>query len=274
MKTKLRFLVLLALAISIFTNCITISSASADGDRADWTNKGVQVERWVVEESDDGSRKYVRVREPEVQQPAIFCATPWERPECAGVQLRCDDGNPNTPAEPCITSTGPPEVLEQIAGQIQAQFEHLPISPGRVSAQPEPHTLIRLNTNFYASASTQEFDIVMLEQSVHITAVPVAYTFRYGDGTVLSRAANPGRVLKADAFDVKTETSHAYQETGDFQASVTTHFRGTYSVNGGPALPIPGEGSFTTQPITMSVWRSETRLVADDCVVNPNGWGC
>ena len=55
---------------------------------------------------------------------------------------------------------------------------------------------------------------------------------------------------------------------------VTTTFRGTYSVNGGPNIPIPGTGQFASPSQKVSVWRSITRNYADNCIVNPRGEGC
>jgi hypothetical protein len=60
----------------------------------------------------------------------------------------------------------------------------------------------------------------------------------------------------------------------EFPVVLTTHFQGTYSVNGGPELPIPGQGQFSSPPQTISVWRSITRNYADTCLQNPQGQGC
>ncbi|MBM7847196.1 hypothetical protein [Arthrobacter roseus] len=55
---------------------------------------------------------------------------------------------------------------------------------------------------------------------------------------------------------------------------MTVHFTGEYSVNGGPMIPIDGRGEFTTPSQTISVWKSESRLVDGTCLENPDGWGC
>jgi hypothetical protein len=83
-----------------------------------------------------------------------------------------------------------------------------------------------------------------------------------------------GGPLPQGRWGEKTRTSHAYAETGDFQVTLTTSFQGTYSVNNGPPLPIPGQGQFTAAPQTISVWRSITRNYADDCIQNPRAQGC
>jgi hypothetical protein len=174
----------------------------------------------------------------------------------------------------CLYDANPEDLLPRIAAQIQQQFESLPINAGAVVAQPSPHTLRGAETNFYADASEQQFDVTMLGQKVHVVATPVQYTWNYGDGTVFGPQPSMGGPLPQDRWGEKTRTSHVYADTGDFQVVLTTSFQGTYSVNNGPPLPIPGQGQFSAPPQAISVWRSITRNYADDCNQNPQGQGC
>ena len=174
----------------------------------------------------------------------------------------------------CLYDARPEDLLPRIAADIQRQFQSLPVNAGTVVAQPSPHTLRGAETNFYAEAVEQQFDVTMFGQQVHIVATPVQYTWNYGDGTVFGPQPSMGGPLPQDRWGEKTSTSHAYGATGDFQVVLTTSFRGTYSVNGGPPLPIPGQGQFNAPPQTISVWRSLTRNYADDCNANPQGQGC
>ncbi len=174
----------------------------------------------------------------------------------------------------CLYDARPEDLLPRIAAAIQRQFESLPVNAGSVVAQPSPHTLRGAETNFYAEAVEQQFDVTMFGQRVHIVATPVQYTWNYGDGTVFGPQPSMGGPLPQDRWGEKTRTSHAYGTTGDFQVVLTTTFQGTYSVNAGPPLPIPGQGQFSAPPQTVSVWRSLTRNYADDCIVNPQGQGC
>lgn len=174
----------------------------------------------------------------------------------------------------CLYDARPEDVLLRIAADIQQQFENLPVNAGTVVAQPSPHTLRGAETNFYAETTEQVFDVEMFGQQVHVVATPVQYTWNYGDGTVFGPQPSMGGPLPQARWGEQTRTSHAYLVTGDFQVVLTTTFRGTYSVNAGPALPIPGEGSFGAPPQTVSVWRSLTRNYADDCITNPQGEGC
>lgn len=171
-------------------------------------------------------------------------------------------------------SEKPADVLEKIAAQIQSKFEQLPIKPAVSGIQPFPHTLRGAETNIFADAVEQQFDVTILGQRVHIVATPVEYTYAYGDGTSLGPTPFAGGPLPEAEWGQKTRTSHVYQQTGDFQVSVTTTFSGTYSVNGGPNMPIPGTGHFASPSQKVSVWRSITRNYADNCIVNPRGEGC
>jgi hypothetical protein len=174
----------------------------------------------------------------------------------------------------CLYDAKPEDLLPRIAADIQRQFQSLPVNAGTVVAQPSPHTLRGAETNFYAEAVEQQFDVTMFGQQVHIVATPVQYTWNYGDGAVFGPQPSMGGPLPQDRWGEKTRTSHAYGETGDFQVVLTTSFQGTYSVNAGPPLPIPGQGQFNAPPQTISVWRSLTRNYADDCNANPQGQGC
>lgn len=174
----------------------------------------------------------------------------------------------------CLYDRNPEDLLPRIAALIQREFDRLPIIPGKLTAQPSPHTLRGAETNFYADAALQEFDITILAQRIHIIAKPVQYRWNYGDGSSLGPTTTMGGPLPQDRWGEKTRTSHAYAATGDFSVVLTTYFQGRYSVNGGPALPIPNQGQFSSAPQTVSVWRSVTRNYADDCIANPRGQGC
>lgn len=174
----------------------------------------------------------------------------------------------------CLFDPRPEDLLPRIAAVIQTEFQQLPVAAGTSTAQPSPHTLRGAETNFFADAAEQQFDITILAQSVHVVAKPVQYSWNYGDGTHQGPLPASGGPLPQDRWGEKTPTSHVYTQTGDFNVVLTTHFKGTYSVNGGAPLPIPGEGVFNAPPQTVSVWRSVTRNYADTCLENPRGQGC
>lgn len=174
----------------------------------------------------------------------------------------------------CVYAEKPKDALDLIAENIQKKFEESPIVAASVVSQPGPNTLLGAHTNFYATAAEQSFDVEMFGQKVHITATPVEYTWSYGDGVVVGPSPYAGGSLTQDRWGEPTNTSHQYGATGDFAATVTTHFRGTYSVNDGPRLPVANQGHFASAPLPVSVWRSVVKNYEDDCIVNPAGAGC
>ncbi|MEV8149800.1 hypothetical protein AB0O52_16860 [Arthrobacter sp. NPDC080073] len=174
----------------------------------------------------------------------------------------------------CLYDQKPEDVLPKIAARVESDFRNLPIKPANLTAQPSPHTLKGAETNIFADAVEQQFDVTLLGQRVHIVATPVEYIYSYGDGSTLGPTPFAGGPLPEAEWGQKTRTSHVFQQTGDFQLSVTTTFRGTYSVNGGPNMQIPGTGQVASPSQKVSVWRSITRNYADNCIVNPRGEGC
>ncbi len=168
----------------------------------------------------------------------------------------------------------PRDVLAEIAGLIAHEFQQVPIAPAVIGSQPGPHTLRGRDTNVWADAATQTFTLTLLEQAVTITATPVAYTWDYGDGTLWGPTDVHGAPLHEDRIGEHTRTSHVYTETGEKNINLTTHFNGTYTVNGGPELPIPGQGNIPSAPLWIKVWRAQINLYADNCIENPNGTGC
>ena len=174
----------------------------------------------------------------------------------------------------CIYSEEPVDVGQQIQQQILTAFQERPIAAGELVLQPSPHTLVGMDTNVYLNATEQVFEMVLLEQTVRIVATPTEYEITYGDGTVYGPTSIPGASLPQDRWGEQTQTSHKYSASGDYQVTATVHFSGSYSVNGGPMIPIDGRAAVSSPAQTLRVWRAETRSVADNCLINPNGVGC
>lgn len=174
----------------------------------------------------------------------------------------------------CVYSEDPEDVLDRIAARIQHEFEKRPVDAGTLTLQPTKHTLRGAHTNVYADASEQSFQLNMLGQDVVIRVEPIAYTWNYGDGSVLGPIAQPGGPLPAERLGEQTPTSHVYTKTGDYTVSLTTTFRASYRVNGGQEIPIPNSAGFSTAPKTISVWRSITKNYADNCLEDPDGTAC
>ena len=191
----------------------------------------------------------------------------WYRQRVGGEQERLDSS--------CLYPGAPPERRGGglVVAVTEKQLRELPIAAPVLGAQPERHTLKGAETNLYAEPAEQSFELTIAGRKVQVRVAPAEYRWSYGDGTALTTAA-PGGPIPEARWGEKTATSHAYTATGDVTASLVTVFTGQFSVEGGPFQPIAGTATVPSAPRTLSVWRSEVRLYADDCNANPHGQGC
>jgi hypothetical protein len=178
------------------------------------------------------------------------------------------------PSEPVISDPAAAEEPEAPPMPVVTleDFRRLDIAPSKIESDSGGFGLIRANTNFYATEELQTLNTTMLDQQVTIQAIPVQWTFDYGDGSTPLVSTTPGGPQRE--FNQQTTTSHAYQETGTFPVRVSTAYRGQFSVNGGPWIAIPGTASVPSAPTEADIWRSEAKNVAEDCHANPDGWAC
>ena len=174
----------------------------------------------------------------------------------------------------CIYTSDPDEVAAELVGLVLTEFQTAPIDPGQFTLQPSPFSLVNMPTNLYAEAHEQTFDMTLLGQTIRIEVRPTEYEWNYGDGTIYGPSSQPGGPLPEDHVGEATETSHVYEEPGDYFVSVAVYFSGRYSINGGPMIPIDGRALAFPPTQTVSVWEAESRSVADNCLVNPVGFGC
>ncbi len=152
------------------------------------------------------------------------------------------------------------------------QFEDQPIEPAVLMMDRAPHSLKNYNTNVYANSEEQIFHENIMGENVEIKAIPVSYTFDFGDGTTLT--TSNGGYSVGEEWDVETPTSHRYAQTGTYQYSVTTTFRGEFRVPGGPWQVIPGTAIRTSVPQEVQVWRVTAGNVQDSCAKNSSSYGC
>lgn len=203
--------------------------------------------------ADGGEGVYMNVVVRQGEGPS----TPWGEPMCVAV----------------AEAEGGEEVVELPTFTLQ-DFRTLAVAPAASAVQPAPDTLRGMHTNVWAEARPQQFSTELGGFPVQVRAVPVQYAWDYGDGTALGPTELSGAPLAEGAWDVETDTSHVYTETGDYAVSLTTWFSGEYSVAGGPWLPVAGLNDVASAPVPISVWRSTVRNYADDCLENPQGTGC
>lgn len=154
-----------------------------------------------------------------------------------------------------------------------AQFGSFPIKPSALKSQPTGFSLRNGNAHMYAVSDTQEFQTELQSRRVAVRAVPDSYSWNYGDGNH-RKTKSPGKPMPNHTFDETTDTSHIYASTGDFQIRLSTAYRGEFSVEGGPWIPIPGTANVPSDPMPMSVWRTKKLLVDQNCAEDPDGPAC
>ncbi|GAA3280400.1 hypothetical protein GCM10020260_04650 [Nesterenkonia halobia] len=215
-------------------------------------------------------------------------------PDSACIDLNGGPGctAPNEPLDVPrrICETGPepePEQDEQSADPepvtvAREEFVEMSLEPASVQFEPD---LLGFgykgrHTNIYADVGTQTTSGEVLDATMELRAIPVAYHWDYGDGT--SRTTyEPGEPLpdydgtgeEINTMDFKTPTSHVYEETGIFEVTVTTEFVGQFRYDGGDWDGIPGTISVTSSPGEADIWTQNSRWVSGACE-SRDQWGC
>lgn len=141
-----------------------------------------------------------------------------------------------------------------------ADFRRLPLpaSTPDITKDSADRHLIRARMNAdVAPADTQPstYQLTLLGTPVTVRATPAEYEWDFGDGSTPLRTTDPGAPYP------HLTTWHVYQTPGDFQVTLTTHYRGEYSVNGGPFQPIAGTAEVVTAPEPVTIWTATNRLV-------------
>ena len=215
------------------------------------------------------------------QMERELCAEDGSQYVIRAFYLNSDPGITHRYGAPFCSDPAEPVVTDPAIGEAEAppmpvvtmeDFRRLDIAPSQIESDSGGFGLIRANTNFYATEEPQTLETTMLGQAVAIQAVPVRWTWDYGDGSEPLSNSFPGGPQRE--FNQETTTSHAYQDTGEFSVSLTTSYRGQFQVNGGPWIAIPGMAEVPSDPVVADIWRSKSKNVAEDCVENPEGWAC
>jgi hypothetical protein len=142
----------------------------------------------------------------------------------------------------------PDNAVQQVdlAKLIIRQFKRIAWPSSQLVVQPRGgRTLVNFETNFY-TPDHQSIDqgLTIAGQSVVIRAVPVSYTYVFGDGDSTT-TASPG------SPHPDLEITHAYERTGDVVVRVDTTYAGEYRI---------GQGEWTSIPDTLTVQGADQGL--------------
>ncbi|MGC5048153.1 PKD domain-containing protein [Micrococcus porci] len=187
------------------------------------------------------------------------------RPEDAPVKgsAFCADGSAAAPPAPPQPSR--PAVSIDDMGEVIAPEP-------RILADTDGRGVRNAETNFYSPEAVRHETAVIDGVSVEMRLSPVSFIWDYGDGTApvtTDVGGNP-----QDGFDVRTPTSHVYDETGTYEVTLTTVYTGEIRYPGQGWEAVPGTIRRTAAPVTADIWTTSTRNVADDCSADASAWGC
>lgn len=210
-----------------------------------------------------------------------------------------DRGSPRSPSSAtCIPSntrtltsadspgpTGPTyeEVMEEIRHAAESlepgkptlhQSYNNPAGTGR--AEGDPNVYKGDQVNFYVDdGGPYRLEADMLAGHVEIELMPSSYVIEYGNGDAATNytAGKPVTTYPRER-PRQTDTSYAYQRSGNFHAYATVHYTARFRVDGGPWQMMMVTPQATSDPLLVRVWRVDVGRVAGDCSYDDTRWGC
>jgi hypothetical protein len=148
-----------------------------------------------------------------------------------------------------------------------------PTTP-QLAGEPAGFGVVRMPTNFVATASAQDIPGVLLGYPVTVRFTPVAYVFSYGDGST-TRSATGGVAWTASGSPqfTPTDTGHVYDARGAYVSRVTVEYSAAVDFGAG-WRPVVGVVTARTGDYPIQVVEVRTALVEHTCAEDPQGPGC
>ena len=181
--------------------------------------------------------------------------------------------------------TGPTyeEVMEEIRHAAESlepgkptlhQSYNNPAGTGR--AEGDPNVYKGDQINFYVDdGGPYRLEADMLAGHVEIELMPSSYVIEYGNGdTATNYTAGKPVTTYPRERPRQTDTSYAYQRSGNFHAYATVHYTARFRVDGGPWQMMEVTPQATSDPLLVRVWWVDVGRVAGDCSYDDTRWGC
>ena len=181
--------------------------------------------------------------------------------------------------------TGPTyeEVMEEIRHAAESlepgkptlhQSYNNPAGTGR--AEGDPNVYKGDQINFYVDdGGPYRLEADMLAGHVEIELMPSSYFIEYGNGdTDTNYTAGKPVTTYPRERPRQTDTSYAYQRSGNFHAYATVHYTARFRVDGGPWQMMMVTPQATSDPLLVRVWWVDVGRVAGDCSYDDTRWGC
>ena len=149
-----------------------------------------------------------------------------------------------------------------------------PAGTGR--AEGDPNVYKGDQVNFYVDdGGPYRLEADMLAGHVEIELMPSSYFIEYGNGdTDTNYTAGKPVTTYPRERPRQTETSYAYQRSGNFHAYATVHYTARFRVDGGPWQMMMVTPQATSDPLLVRVWWVDVGRVAGDCSYDDTRWGC
>ena len=149
-----------------------------------------------------------------------------------------------------------------------------PAGTGR--AEGDPNVYKGDQINFYVNdGGPYRLEADMLAGHVEIELMPSSYVIEYGNGdTATNYTAGKPFTTYPRERPRQTDTSYAYQRSGNFHAYATVHYTARFRVDGGPWQMMEVTPQATSDPLLVRVWWVDVGRVAGDCSYDDTRWGC
>ena len=182
------------------------------------------------------------------------------------------------PAVPAPDEAAPGEPLAPTPPRVITVADLVGFRPPVATAHMEPNgwAVVRLPANFYATVEGPRVQTgTLLGQAASVRFTPVGFTWDYGDGAraTVAVAGSSWQESSLQEF-TRTQTSHEYEDPGDYRASLTAHYAAEYRYAGNEWIPVAGILPVASGVLALSAGTAETVLVERECTQNPRGPGC
>ncbi len=148
-----------------------------------------------------------------------------------------------------VTALNPPPSPDEVF----RYFQTLPLPELPTKQQPPGNGLVGLPVIFYTDGpTTQTFSLDIRGFTVDIVARATGFTWHTGDGADLT-TTSPGAPYPDHTI------SHDYG-SGSYTASLTTTWTASFSIDGGPTVPVPGSTTTEGPPVTFDVLQARPVL--------------
>lgn len=171
-------------------------------------------------------------------------------------------------ATPCVGCS--PNTIVRVS-----DLQNFPAYAAPAGMEPNGWAIVGLAANFWAGASAQVSEGLLLGEAAQVMFTPVGYRWNYGDGSTAASATGGASWEDLGLAEFSTTaTSHVYAAKGTFTVVLTVDYRADYSFGDQDWRPVEGIVTVPSTPFTVVAANESTVLVAEDCLANPRGPGC